>query len=73
MTLFHKIAYYPTVGYRVLLEYFGLRTRYTRIDNHCILGALPFKTDGEHLSKNENVKAVLTLNEPHELKYLKFF
>ena len=72
MTIFHKIAYYPTVGFRVLLEYFGVRPRYTRIDNYCILGALPFKEDSEHLIKNENVRAVLTLNEPHELKFVYF-
>lgn len=68
MTIFHKLAYYPTIGYGILLEYLGLRTRYTRIDSHCILGALPFKNDCENLVKNENIKAVLTLNEPHELR-----
>lgn len=68
MAIINQIAYYPTVAYRVLLEFLGVRTRYTRIDKHCILGALPFKEDGEHLVKNENVRAVLTLNELHELK-----
>jgi hypothetical protein len=67
MTIFNQIAYFPTVGFRLLLEYIGFRTRYTRIDKHCILGALPFKEDGEYLVKNENVRAVVTLNEPHEL------
>jgi hypothetical protein len=67
MAIFNQIAYFPTVGFRLLLEYIGFRARYTRIDKHCILGALPFKEDGENLVKNENVRAVVTLNEPHEL------
>lgn len=69
MSLFHKLAFYPTVIYGVVLEYCGLRKWYTRIDEHCILGALPMQRNYKDIVQKENVKAVLTMNQDHELLY----
>ena len=51
------------------MEYCGMRTWYTRIDEHCILGALPMERNYKQIIAKENIKAVLTLNEDHELYY----
>ncbi len=64
-----KLVVYPTLMYGVMLEYFGIRKWYTRIDPHIILGALPLKHNYKKIVKDENVKAVLTMNESHELEY----
>ncbi|CAF0879025.1 unnamed protein product [Brachionus calyciflorus] len=68
MSLFHKLAFYPTVLYGVTLEYLGFRKWYTRIDEHCVLGALPMKRNYKEIIQKENIKAVLTLNQDHELE-----
>jgi atypical dual specificity phosphatase len=68
-SLFGNIVLYPTICYGRVLEYLGMRTWYTRIDDHCILGALPMKHNYKHIVYKENVKAVLTMNEDHELAY----
>ena len=64
-----KLAVYPTILYGVMLEYLGVRKWYTRIDQHVILGALPLKHNYRRIVNDENVKAVLTMNESHELDY----
>jgi atypical dual specificity phosphatase len=67
MALYQKILFYPSLAYGIALEYVGLRKWYTRIDDHCILGALPLRSNYETIIKTENVKAILTLNQEHEL------
>lgn len=69
MSFLHKLAFYPSIYYGVTLEYLGLRKWYTRIDENCILGALPMKRNYLDIIRNENVKAVLTLNQDHELEW----
>lgn len=67
--MLNKIVLYPTIIYGCTLEYLGIRKWYTRVDEFCILGALPMKRNYQQIIKAENVKAVLTLNEDHELEY----
>ena len=69
MSLINKIAVYPTILYSMFYEYLGLRKWYTRIDEHCILGAIPMRRNFQQIIEQEKVKAVLTLNEDHELDY----
>jgi atypical dual specificity phosphatase len=64
-----KLLVYPTLFYGVALEYAGLRKWYTRFDDHCILGAMPMRRNYKEIVAKENVKAVLTLNQDHELLY----
>ena len=67
--MFHKLAFYPSVGYNVIMEYIGGRKWYHRIDEHCILGAMPLRHKCKDIIENENINAVLTLNESYELEY----
>ena len=69
MSILNKIALYPSIVYGVAMEYLGMRTWYTRIDEHCVLGALPMERNYKQIIETEKVKAVLTLNEDHELYY----
>lgn len=64
-----KLAVYPTLYFGCFLEFIGVRQWYTRIDEHCVLGALPMERNYRRIVKAENIKAVLTMNEDHELKY----
>lgn len=68
-TFLNKLAVYPTIYYGCALEFLGIRTWYTRIDDYCILGALPMKRNYQKIIEKENIKAVLTMNENHELAY----
>jgi atypical dual specificity phosphatase len=49
------------------MEALGLIKWYTRIDEHCVLGAIPLRHNYKSIVENENIKAVLTLNNDHEL------
>jgi atypical dual specificity phosphatase len=69
VSLIGKLVVYPSLYYGMTLEYLGLRTWYTRIDEHCVLGALPMKHNYQEIVEKENIKAVLTMNEDHELVY----
>lgn len=69
MSLYQKLTFYPTIFYGVALEYLGFRKWYTRIDEHCILGALPMKRNYRDIIEKERVKAILTMNQDHELEY----
>jgi atypical dual specificity phosphatase len=64
----HKLSAYPTLMYNVFLEYVGLKQWYTRIDDHCVLGAMPMQRNYKHIIEKENIKAILTLNKDHELE-----
>ncbi|RNA04995.1 phosphatidylglycerophosphatase and -tyrosine phosphatase 1-like isoform X1 [Brachionus plicatilis] len=69
MSFLCKLAFYPSIYYGIALEYLGLRKWYTRIDENCILGALPMKRNYLDIIRNEKISAVLTLNQDHELKW----
>lgn len=69
MSIFNKLVLYPSIVYGVAMEYCGMRQWYTRIDGCVLLGALPMERNYKQIIENEKVKAVLTLNEDHELYY----
>lgn len=68
-SLLNKLAVYPTLYYGCFLEFIGVRKWYTRIDEFCIIGALPMKRNYLNIIEKENIKGVLTMNEDHELEY----
>lgn len=41
--MFGRVTFYPTLFYNVVMEKITSRRWYDRIDDHIILGALPFK------------------------------
>ena len=68
-SILNKIAVYPTLYFGCFLEQIGVRQWYTRIDEHLVLGALPMERNYKKIIESENIKAVLTMNEDHELEY----
>ncbi|WAR05091.1 PTPM1-like protein [Mya arenaria] len=58
MSLFNKVAFYPTLFYNVFLSKVSSRRWYDRIDDTVLLGALPFRGMTKWLVKEENVKGV---------------
>jgi len=64
-----RVSFYPTLLYNVLMERFSRRRWYDRIDDHIILGALPFRSMTDDLIKQEDVKGVVSMNEDYELRY----
>ncbi|KAF2900375.1 hypothetical protein ILUMI_05798 [Ignelater luminosus] len=62
-----RLSFYPTLFYNVLMEKITPRRWYDRIDDTVILGALPFPSLTAKLLKEENVKAVVSMNEDYEL------
>jgi len=66
-TMFARVSFYPTLFYNVFMEKVTARRWYDRIDDNVILGALPFRSMASDLIKNENVKAVVSMNEDYEL------
>nr|CAG4648968.1 EOG090X0GSS [Polyphemus pediculus] len=65
-----RAIFYPSLVYNVLMEKISLRQWYNHIDDHVILGALPLRSMSKELVDLENVKAVVSLNEDYELRYL---
>ena len=65
-----RIFYYPTLGANILMSSFTSRGWYNRIDDTVIVGALPFKSTTSRLIDQENVSAMVTMNENWELRYL---
>ncbi|XP_055706572.1 phosphatidylglycerophosphatase and protein-tyrosine phosphatase 1 isoform X2 [Phlebotomus papatasi] len=65
--MFARVSFYPTLFYNVFMEKVTSRRWYDRIDNNVILGALPFRSMTQDLIQNENVKAVVSMNEDYEL------
>ena len=64
-----KVSMYPSLYYGFFLEFIGVRKWYTRIDKFCVLGALPMQHNYQQIIEQENIKAILTMNEDHELAY----
>ncbi|EDV53969.1 phosphatidylglycerophosphatase and protein-tyrosine phosphatase 1 [Drosophila erecta] len=65
--MFARVSFYPTLLYNVLMEKASARNWYDRIDEHVILGALPFRSQANDLIEKENMKAVVSMNEDYEL------
>lgn len=42
--MFARVSFYPTLVYNVFMEKVTSRRWYDRIDEHTILGALPFRS-----------------------------
>lgn len=64
-----RTFFYPSLAYNAVMAKLGFRKWYTRLDDTVILGALPFRSMTEKLANDENVKGVIALNEPFELRH----
>jgi len=67
--IFARFAFYPTLFYNYAMSHVSSRNWYDRIDDTVLLGALPFRRTAKELVAKENVKAVISANQPHELKH----
>lgn len=54
--MFARVSFYPTLFYNVVMERFTTRNWYDRIDDHVILGALPFRTQVNQVLINRTIK-----------------
>ncbi|KAJ8316289.1 hypothetical protein KUTeg_006303, partial [Tegillarca granosa] len=70
MSLFSKIAFYPTLVYNIVMTQVTSRQWFNRIDETVILGALPLKQVTKWLIEEENVRGVVSLTEDFETKSL---
>ncbi|XP_011159662.1 phosphatidylglycerophosphatase and protein-tyrosine phosphatase 1 isoform X2 [Solenopsis invicta] len=68
--MFARVTFYPTLFYNVVMEKITTRNWYDRIDETVILGALPFRQTTKQLIDDENIKAVVSMNEDYELSLL---
>lgn len=66
--MFARVTFYPTLLYNVVMERMTSRRWYDRMDDTVILGALPFQGMTKQLKEEENLKAVVSMNETYELK-----
>ncbi|KAL3288980.1 hypothetical protein HHI36_003423 [Cryptolaemus montrouzieri] len=62
-----RVTFIPTLVYNLVMEKCSARRWYDRIDEHVILGGLPFSKLTTQLIEKENVKAVVSMNEDYEL------
>ncbi|XP_058443675.1 phosphatidylglycerophosphatase and protein-tyrosine phosphatase 1 isoform X2 [Malaya genurostris] len=67
MAMFARVTFYPTLFYNVFMEKVTKRNWYDRIDENMILGALPFRSVAPEMIREENIKAVVSMNEDYEL------
>ncbi|XP_055523659.1 phosphatidylglycerophosphatase and protein-tyrosine phosphatase 1 isoform X1 [Wyeomyia smithii] len=65
--MFARISFYPTLFYNVFMEKVTKRNWYDRVDENMILGALPFRSVAPEMVRQENIKAVVSMNEDYEL------
>ncbi|PAA76371.1 hypothetical protein BOX15_Mlig016694g2, partial [Macrostomum lignano] len=63
-----RLLFYPAVTKSLTWRLLGLSDWYNRIDEHLVLGALPLAREFQSVAKSESIKAVLSINEPHEVK-----
>ncbi|XP_071567717.1 phosphatidylglycerophosphatase and protein-tyrosine phosphatase 1 isoform X3 [Temnothorax nylanderi] len=68
--MFARVTFYPTLLYNVVMEKITTRNWYDRIDETVVLGALPFRRTTKQLIDDENIKAVVSMNEDYELSLL---
>lgn len=64
-----RVTFLPTLYYNMFMEKISSRRWYDRIDENVILGALPFPHQTQKLIQEENVKAVVSMNEDYELGF----
>ncbi|NP_001171798.1 protein-tyrosine phosphatase mitochondrial 1-like [Saccoglossus kowalevskii] len=64
-----RVLYYPTLLFNVVMSKVSSRRWYDRIDSTVILGALPFRGITKQLVEDENVRAVITMNEEYETRF----
>jgi len=62
-----RLSFYPSLFYNVVMEKISARNWYDRIDDHVILGALPFRSMTKQLIDEEKVRGVVSMNEDYEL------
>ncbi|XP_074130806.1 phosphatidylglycerophosphatase and protein-tyrosine phosphatase 1 [Sminthopsis crassicaudata] len=68
-----RILFYPTLLYTLMRDKVsgpGHREWYHRIDSTVLLGALPLRSLTRRLIEEENVRAVITMNEEYETRFL---
>ncbi|KAH7643814.1 protein-tyrosine phosphatase mitochondrial 1-like protein [Dermatophagoides farinae] len=66
-----KLIFYGSLAYNVVMNKFNIRKWYDRIDQHVLLGALPLRGQfPKMLVRQENVRAVISLNQDFELNYV---
>lgn len=46
-----RASFYPTLAYNLLMEKVSARKWWDRIDDNCILGALPFRAQIDEVSE----------------------
>lgn len=68
--LFARVTFIPTLIFNVFMERVSSRRWFDRIDDRVILGAIPFKSMTKQLVEQEKVRAVISMNEDYELKWL---
>ncbi len=62
--LFARLVYWPTLGWNVLLgRMLKVRAWWSRVDDHVILGALPFRSDVDLLHREGVVGVINTCYE----------
>ena len=62
--LFARLVYWPTLGWNVLLgRLLKVRAWWSRVDDHVILGAVPFRSDVELLHREGVVGVINTCHE----------
>ena len=68
--LMSRVGFLPSLFYNVALEKLGQRAWYHEIAPYVILGAIPLWSTVDELVNVVGIKAVVSMNEPFELKYL---
>lgn len=66
----YRMGFLPSLSYNVVLNKLNLRPWYNRVDDRVIIGALPWISIKDELIEQENVKAVVSMNENFELAWL---
>lgn len=62
--LFARLVYWPTLGWNVLLgRLLKVRAWWSRVDDHVILGAMPFRSDVDPLHREGVVGVINTCHE----------
>ncbi|XP_020280082.1 phosphatidylglycerophosphatase and protein-tyrosine phosphatase 1 isoform X2 [Pseudomyrmex gracilis] len=67
--MFARVTFFPTLFYNIVMEKITSRNWYDRIDETVILGALPFRRLTKQLVEDEDLKAVVSMNEDYELLF----
>lgn len=65
-----KVFFFPSLLYNLAGEKLTSRKWYNRLDEHVILGALPFRSVFATLLEEENLQGVISFNEKYELNKL---